>query len=40
MGRFVKVYKRRGLKANAVKSKVILLNEEEGLECSVRVDGM
>ena len=30
--RFVEMYKRRGLKVNADKNKVIVLNREEGLE--------
>ena len=32
VGRFAEVYKRRGLKINADKSKVMVLNGEEGLE--------
>ena len=32
--------RRRGLKANAAKSKVMMLNGEEGLECEIRVDRM
>ena len=35
VGHFVNVCRRRGLKVNAVKSKVIVLNGEEGLECEV-----
>ena len=31
--RFTEVCRRRGLKVNAGKSKVIVLNDEEGLEC-------
>ena len=31
---------RRDLKGNADKSKVMVLNEEEGLESEVRADGM
>ena len=31
---------RRGLKANEGKSKVMMLNGEEGLECEIRVDRM
>ena len=38
MGRFVEVCKRRGLKVNAGKNKVIVLGGEEGLECEVSVD--
>ena len=37
MGRFVEVCSRRGLKVNADKSMVMILNGEEGLECEVRV---
>ena len=37
VGRFVEVC-RRVLKVNAVKSKVMVLNGEEGLECGVYVD--
>ena len=40
VGRFIEVCKRRGLKVNASKSKVILLGGEEGLECEVCVDGI
>ena len=32
VGRFIEVFRRRGLKFNAVKSKVIVMYEEEGLE--------
>ena len=38
VGRFVKVCRRRGQKINTGKSKVILLNGEEGFECEVHVD--
>ena len=31
---------KRGLKVSAGKSKVIVLNGEEGLECEVHVDGI
>ena len=31
---------RRGLKVNVARSKVIVLNGEEGLECEVHVDEM
>ena len=31
--------RRRNLKLNAGKSKVMVLNGEEGLECEVNVDG-
>ena len=39
-GHFVEVCKRRGLKVNAGKSKVMVLIGEEGLEWEVRVDGI
>ena len=35
MGRFVEVCRRRYLKVNEGKSKVMVLSEEEGLECEV-----
>ena len=35
MGRFIEVYKRRGLTG---KSKIMLSGEEEGLECEVCVN--
>ena len=38
MGRYIEVYKRRGLKVNAGKSKIMLSGEEEGLECEVCVN--
>ena len=38
--RFAEVCRRRGLKVNAGKSKVMLLNGEEGVECEVHVDGI
>ena len=38
--RFVKVCRRRGLKVNAGKVKVVVLNGEEGLEYEVQVDGV
>ena len=38
MGRFVEVCRRRGRKVNADKSKVMVLNGEEGLEYEVCVD--
>ena len=31
---------RRGLKVNAGKSKVLVLNGEEGLECEISLDGL
>ena len=37
---FVEVCRRRGLKINADKNKVMVLNGEEGLECEVHVDGI
>ena len=40
VGRFAEVCRMRGLKINAGKSKVIVLNGEEGLECEVHVDGI
>ena len=39
VGRFVEMC-RRGLKVNAGKSKVMVMNWEEGLECDVYVDGV
>ena len=40
MGRFAKVLRRRGLKVNAGKRKMMVLGGEEGLECEVCVDGI
>ena len=40
MGRFIEVCRRRGLKVNAGKSKVTLLDGEKGLECEVCVNGI
>ena len=41
MRRFVvEVCRKRGLKVNAAKSKVMVMNGEEGLECEVHVDGV
>ena len=40
MESFVEVYRRRGLKFNAGKSKGMVLGGEEGLECEVCVDGI
>ena len=37
VGRFAETCRRRGLKVNAGKSKVMVLNGEEGLECEVHV---
>ena len=39
VGRFAELY-RRGLKVNSGKSKVMVLNGEEGLECEVHIDGI
>ena len=38
VGCFVEVRRRRGLKIDAAKSKVIVLGGEKGLECEVCVD--
>ena len=38
MGCFVEVYRRRGLKVNTGKRKVMVMNLKEGLECEVQVD--
>ena len=40
VGQFAEVCRRRGLKVNVGKSKVMLLNGDEGLECDVHVDGI
>ena len=41
VGRFVEVCRRRGLRVNAGKSKVMVLGgEEEGLKCQVCIDGI
>ena len=40
VGRFVELCRRRGLKVNAGKSKVMVMIGEEGLECEVHVDGV
>ena len=40
VGWFVEVCMERGLKVSADKSKVIVLNGEEGLECEIYVDGI
>ena len=40
VGRFVEMFRRRGLKVNRDKSKVMVLGGEEGLECEVCVDGI
>ena len=39
VGRFTEVLRRRGLKVNAGKSKIMLLDEDERLECEVYVNG-
>ena len=39
VGRFIELCRKRGLKVNAGKSNVMVLNGEEGLECEVHVDG-
>ena len=39
MGRFLDVCRRRGLKVNANKSKVMVLSVEEELGCEIRVGG-
>ena len=38
VGWFAEVCRRTGLKVNAGKSKVMVLNEVKGLECEVHVD--
>ena len=40
MGKFAEVCRRRRLKVNADKSKMMVLNGEEGLECEIHVDGI
>ena len=40
LGRFVEMCRRKGLKVNAGKSKVMVLGEEDGLDCEVCVDGI
>ena len=40
VGRLSEVCRRRGLKVNADKNKVMVLNGEEGLECENNVDGI
>ena len=39
VGCFAEVCRRRGLKINAGKSKEMILNGEERLECEVHIDG-
>ena len=38
VGRLAEVHRRRGVKVNASKTKVMVLNGEEGLECEVYID--
>ena len=40
VGWFVEVCRRIGLKVNAGKSKAIVMNGEEGLECEVHINGV
>ena len=40
VGQFTEVCRRKELEINAGKSKVMVLNGEEGLECEVHVDGV
>ena len=40
MARFAEVCRKKGMKVNAGKRKVMVLNGEEGLECEVHVDGI
>ena len=40
MKSFVEVCRKRGLKVNASKNKVMMLGGEEGLECEACVDGI
>ena len=40
VGWFIEVCKRRGLKVNAGRNKVMVMNGEERLECEVHVDGV
>ena len=40
MGQFVEVCRRRQLKVNAGKSKVVIINGKEELDCGVHVDGI
>ena len=40
VGWFVEVCRRRGLKFNAGKNEVIVLNRKEGLECEVCINGI
>ena len=38
VGRFMEVCRRKGLKVNAGKSKMMVINGEEGLDCEAHVD--
>ena len=38
-GRFIEVYRKRYLKVNANKSKVMVLGDKKGLECEVNRNG-
>ena len=40
VGHFLEVFKRRGLKVSVGKSKVMLLNGEDRLECEFHIDRM
>ena len=40
VGWYAEVYRRRGMKVNAGKSKVMVQNGEEGLKCEGLVDGI
>ena len=40
VGRLAELCRRRRLKFNAGKSKVTVLNGEEGLQCEIHVDGV
>ena len=40
VGQFAEVCRRRGLKVNVDKSKVMVLNGEEGIECEVHINGI
>ena len=40
VGQFVEVCRRKGLKVNVGKSKVMVMSGEERLECEVHVDGI
>ena len=40
VGQFAEMCRIRGLKVNAGKSKMMVLNGEEGLECEFHIDGI